>query len=135
VCVRPAVCYAGLLSTHEPPQKVTRFGWRAVRGSAPEQGSGGIFKLADETWKVDVDLPRDAVTGRRRRVSRRVKGSQEEAELVLARLKVAGHQKRLPTGGTNARSVGAALNLYREAATSGSLEPSPNTTRSAISQD
>jgi integrase len=64
-----------------------------------------------------------------------VKGNQEEAELVLARLKVAGHQKRLPSGGTNARSVGAALDLYREAATSGSLELSPNTisaTRSAV---
>jgi hypothetical protein len=99
------------------------------------RGSGGIFKLADETWKVDVELPREVVTGRRRRVSRTVKGSQEEAELVLARLKVAAHQKRLPSGGTNARSVGAALNLYREAATSGSLELSPNTistTRSAI---
>ena len=82
-----------------------------------------------------MELSRDAVTGRRRRVSRTVNGSREEAELALARLKVAGHQKRLPSGGTNARSVGAAMTLYKEAAATGSLQLSPNTistTRSAI---
>ena len=99
------------------------------------RGSGGITQVAEQTWKVDIELPRDAVTGRRRRVSRTVKGTREEAELTLARLKVAGHQKRLPSGGTNARSVGGALDNYIEAANSGSLELSPKTvttTRSAI---
>jgi hypothetical protein len=74
------------------------------------------------------------VTGRRRRVSRRTKGSRREQSWCLL-VSMAGHQKRLPSGGTNARSVGAALDLYREAATSGSLDLSPNTistTRSAI---
>jgi integrase len=99
------------------------------------RGSGGISKVADEVWRVDVELPRDAVTGRRRRVSRTVKGAREDAELALARLKVAGYQKRLLSGGTNARTVRAAMSLYMEAATNGSLELSPNTistTRSAI---
>ena len=76
---------------------------------------------------VDIELPRDAVTGRRRRVSRIVRGSREEAELALARLKVTAHQKRLPSGGTNARSVGAAMTRYLEAAESGSLELTPKT--------
>jgi hypothetical protein len=66
------------------------------------RGSGGITQVAEQTWKVDIEPPRDAVTGRRRRVSRTVKGTREEAELTLARLKVAGHQKRPPSGGTNA---------------------------------
>jgi integrase len=99
------------------------------------RGSGGISKVSDQVWRVDVELPRDAVTGRRRRVSRTVRGPREDAEQALARLKVAGHQKRLLSGGTNARSVGAAMRLYMEAATNGSLELSPNTistTRSAI---
>jgi integrase len=99
------------------------------------RGSGGITQVAEQTWKVDIELPRDAVTGRRRRVSRTVKGTREEAELTLARLKVAGHQKRLPSGGTNARSVGAAMDNYIEVADSGSLELTPKTvttTRSAV---
>jgi integrase len=78
-------------------------------------------------WRVDVELPRDSVTGRRRRVSRTVRGNKEEAELALARLKLAGHQKRLPSGGTNARSVAAAMDLYLRAAESGSLELAPST--------
>jgi integrase len=100
-----------------------------------KQGSGGILQVGDETWRVDMELPRDAVTGRRRRVSRTVNGSREEAELALARLMVAGHQKRLPSGGTNARSVAAAMDYYLETAESGSLELAPKTvttTRSAL---
>jgi hypothetical protein len=61
--------------------------------------------------------------------------TREEAELALARLKVAQHQKRLPTGGTNARSVAAAMNLYLDAAHSGALELTPKTittSRSAV---
>jgi integrase len=64
-----------------------------------------------------------------------VRGTREDAELALAKLKVADHQKRLPSGGTNARSVAAALELYQETAESGSLELSPRTittSRSAI---
>ena len=62
-----------------------------------------------------------------------MQGTREDAELALARLKVAGHQKRLPSGGTNARSVGAAMDLYLGAAQSGSLELSPKTITTARS--
>lgn len=68
-------------------------------------------------------------------MSRTIRGSREEAELALARLRVAGHEKRLLSGGTNARSVGAAMDLYQKTAESGSLELTPKTittTRSAI---
>ena len=94
-----------------------------------------MFQLADNRWKIDIELPRDGVTGHRRRISRTVIGTREEAELALARLKVAKHQKRLPSGGTNARSVGAAMALYLQAAESGALELTPKTittSRSAI---
>jgi hypothetical protein len=72
--------------------------------------------VADRIWWVDIELTRDSVTGRRRRVLRTVRGSKEDAELALARLRLAGHHKRLPSGGTNARSVHAAMDLYLRAA-------------------
>jgi integrase len=100
-----------------------------------KRGSGGILQVGDRVWRVDVELSRDPVTGRRRRVSRTVRGSPKDAELALARLKVAGHERRLPSGGTNARSVAAALELYQTTAESGSLELAPRTvttSRSAI---
>lgn len=98
-----------------------------------QRGSGGVFQLGDGVWKVDIELPRDAVTGRRRRPSRTIRGTREEAELALSRLKTAGDQKRLPTGGTNARSVAAAMDQYLEAARSGSLELAPKTITTSCS--
>ena len=98
------------------------------------RGTGGVFPLRDGVWRVDVEIARDSVTGRRRRVSRTVVGSREEAEIALARLKVAGHDKRLPSGGTNARSVHAAFQLYLQAVDAGLVELAPRTivtTRSA----
>ena len=92
-----------------------------------QRGSGGILQVGDQVWRVDVELARDSVTTRRRRVSRTVRGTREEAELALARLKVAGHEKRLPSGGTNARSVSGALELYLQTAESGLLELAPRT--------
>jgi integrase len=100
-----------------------------------KRGSGGVVNLGNRTWRVDVEIARDAVTGRRRRVSRTVRGSRADAELALSRLKVADHEKRLLSGGTNARSVKAALALYQETAERGSLQLAPKTlttTRSAI---
>ena len=32
-----------------------------------QRGSGGVFQLGEGIWKVDIELPRDTVTGRRRR--------------------------------------------------------------------
>lgn len=92
-----------------------------------KRGSGGVHQIRDGVWKVDVEVARDPVTGRRRRVSRCVYGTREDAEVALARLKVADHEKRLPTGGTNARSVGAAFRLYQQAIDAGLIELAPST--------
>ncbi len=57
--------------------------------------------------------------------------------MALARLRVADHEKRLPSGGTNARSVGAAFQLYLQAVDRGLIELAPTTavtTRSAAKQ-
>jgi integrase len=78
-------------------------------------------------WRVDVEVHRDPVTGQRRRVSRRIDGTREQAEIALARLKVADHERRLPSGGTRARSVKAAFQLYEQAVESGLIELAPST--------
>jgi integrase len=130
-----ALLFHSTIPLWQRPGELPNLGGTGVTDRRRRRGSGGIVRVADGTWRVDIDLPGDAVTGRRRRVSRTVKGTREEAELALARLRVAGHQKRLPAGGTNARSVGAAMDLYIEAADSGSLELTPKTvttTRSAV---
>ena len=44
-----------------------------------------------------------------------------------SRLKVADHEKRLPTGGTNARSVAAVFQLYLQAVDAGLIELAPST--------
>jgi integrase len=86
-----------------------------------------VFFVRDGVWRVDVEISRDRVTGRRRRVSRTIHGTREEAEVALARLKVADHEKRLPVGGTNARSVAAVFQLYRQAVDAGLIELAPST--------
>ena len=48
---------------------------------------------------------------------------REDAEIALGRLEVADHEKRLPRGGTNARSVRAAFQLYLQSVDSGLIEP------------
>jgi integrase len=83
--------------------------------------------LREGVWRVDVEIRRDPLTGRRRRVSRRVFGSREDAEIALARLKVADHEKRLPTGGTKARSIRAAFQLYQQGIDAGLIELAPRT--------
>ena len=83
--------------------------------------------MRDGVWRVDVEVGRDPVTGQRRRVARVVHGAREDAEIALARLKVADHEKRLPSGGTNARSVRAAFQLYLQAVDSGLIELAPAT--------
>lgn len=98
----------------------------AARGRR-KRGSGGITAVREGVWRVDVEVHRDPVTGQRRRVSRRIDGTREEAELALARLRVADHERRLPTGGTRARSVKAAFQLYEQAVESGLIELAPST--------
>ncbi|MHB1534119.1 MAG: tyrosine-type recombinase/integrase [Acidimicrobiales bacterium] len=90
--------------------------------------------MRDGVWRVDLEVGRDPVTGRRRPVARIIHGSREDAEVALARLRVADNEKRLPSGGTNARSVAAAFQLYLQAVDSGLIELAPttvDTTRSA----
>jgi integrase len=99
---------------------------RAINRSR-KRGSGGVFAVRDGIWRVDVEIARDPVIGRRRRVSRTVYGTRDDAEVALARLKVADHEKRLPTGGTNARSVAAAFQRYRQTIDAGLIELAPTT--------
>ena len=81
--------------------------------------------MREGVWRVDVEVARDPVTGRRRRVARLVHGTREDAEIALARLKVADHEKRLPRGGTSARSVRAAFQLYLQSVDSGLVDLAP----------
>ncbi len=86
-------------------------------------------------WRVDVEVSRDPLTGRRRRVSRTVRGTRADAEVAASRLKVANHERRLVTGRTSARTVGAALVEYLDAIDAGAVELAPRTivtTRSAV---
>ena len=95
-----------------------------------------MFPVRPGVWRVDIELPGDKVTGKRRRISRYVEGTRNEAEVALSRLRVADREKRLPSGGTSARSVRAALDLYLAAAETGQIELAPRTvvtTRSAAS--
>ncbi|MCL2394502.1 MAG: hypothetical protein FWC87_07415, partial [Acidimicrobiaceae bacterium] len=92
-----------------------------------KRGSGGVQPLRDGVWRVDLEAGRDPVTGRRRRVARVIHGTREEAEIALARLRVADHEKRLPSGGTRARSVRAAFQLYLQAVDVGLIELAPAT--------
>ena len=92
-----------------------------------QRGSGGVIPVRDGVWRIDVEGQRDPVTGKRRRISRRVHGTRQEAELALAKLRLADHEKRLPSGGTNARSVSAAFQQYLQAVESGVIELSPST--------
>lgn len=101
---------------------------------ARKRGSGGIFVVRPGVFRVDLEIRRDPVTGRRRRVSRTVSGTLGDAEVALASLKLADHQRRLPQSATNARSVKALLDLYVGDAESGKVRLAPATvvtTRSA----
>ena len=91
--------------------------------------------MRNGVWRVDVEVDRDAVTNRRRRVSRTVHGSRADAEVVAAKLKVADHEHRLVTGKTSARSVDAVMEQYLDALETGAIEVATSTvvtSRSAI---
>jgi integrase len=76
------------------------------------RGSGGIFRVSPGVWRIDVEISRDPVTGRRRRVSRQIRGTKGDAEVALAQLKVADATGRMRRRGTTARTVQAALDTY-----------------------
>jgi integrase len=100
------------------------------------RGSGGIKEKRPGVFLVDIEFGSDPVTGRRRRVSRTVRGTVDDAEAALAKLKVAEHEGRLRRPGTRARTVRAALEAYLDDAETGVIEMAPKTVvtaRSAIS--
>ena len=108
-------------------------GWsgQGRRAGLAGLGERWVFPIRPGVWRVDIELHRDKVTGRRRRVSRYVEGARSDAEVASSRLRVADKEKRLPTGGTSARS---ALDLYLNAADTGLIDLAPRTiltTRSA----
>lgn len=122
---------------YRPMSGVSTAGRRAPANGTRrrKRGSGGVTFVRDGVWRIDVEIGRDSVTGKRRRVSRTVEGTARDAEVALARLKVADHERRLHSGGTRAHSVGAALDQYLEAIDHGLIELAPSTvltSRSAI---
>ena len=104
---------------------------RAVRRSADRRrrmrGSGGVFPVRRGCL---ADRPRarprlgdgSSTSGIENRG-----GDPREAEVALARLKVADHEKRLPSGGTKARSVAAAFEAYEQAVEVGLIQLAPST--------
>lgn len=50
--------------------------------------NGSVMKLGKDYYRVQVELGRDVVTGKRMRVTRRVRGSRRTAEKVMAELLV-----------------------------------------------
>jgi integrase len=94
-----------------------------------------VRKVRNGVWRVDLEVGRDPITQHRRRVSKTVYGTRDDAEIELARLRVVAHEKRLPPKGTSARSVAAVLQLYVASAEAGVVELSPRTlvtVRSAV---
>jgi integrase len=100
-----------------------------------QRGSGGLTEIRPGVWKVDFDIAPDPITARRRRLSRKVRGSRQDAEQALARLRIAHAERRLPVSGTGARTVSEALQAYMTAVEEGRIDLAPRTvltTRSAI---
>ena len=79
---------------------------RAQAAQRRQRGSGGVSELAQDHWLVGVHGPVDAVTGERRRYTRSVRGTRDQAEQALARLRLDISQGRVMVA-TNARGVRA----------------------------
>jgi integrase len=100
------------VETGKPPVARTKAG-RARRS----RRSGAITLLAPDRWLIGVEGEPDPITGQRRRHTRVVHGSREDAEVALARLKLLKADQLLDRG-TGVRTVEAACELYlREAGT------------------
>jgi len=105
-----------------------------TRAKRRRRGSGGVAPVRDGVWRVDVEISPDPVTGKRRRISRQIRGSRADAEVALAKLRVADAEGRLPRPGTQALTVAAALDEYIADLEAGVVELAPKTvvtTRSA----
>jgi hypothetical protein len=68
-----------------------------------QRGNGGVKSVRDADFLVDIEISRDPITGQRLRISRQIHGSREDAEVALAKLKVADGDGRVPRSGTKAR--------------------------------
>lgn len=115
--------------TSPKPERGTGSGRGGVRApsSRRARGSGGLTPIGDGAWRVDIEIGRDPVTGHRRRVSRTVRGTRQDAEAALAALRVADHQGRARRPGTSGRTVGAALDAYVADLEAGTIEVAPKT--------
>jgi integrase len=92
-----------------------------------QRGSGGVKAVREGVFLVDIEISRDPITGQRRRISRQIRGTREDAEVALAKLKVADSDGRAPRPGTKARTVRAALDDYVADAEAGIIELAPKT--------
>ena len=101
--------FSGLCSTVQPDSSADATSdapsrkKNAVSTTRRKKGAGGVKKVRDGVRRVDVEVDRDAVMGKRRRVSRPVLGTRSDAEVVAAKLKVADHEHRLVRRKTSVR--------------------------------
>ena len=84
---------------------------RRKSGAARARQSGSVTELGPGRWLIGIETGRDPVTGARRRQTQVVRGSREDAEVALARLKLIDNDAVLQTA-TNARTVRAACDIY-----------------------
>jgi hypothetical protein len=59
-CHHRALCYERM----KAPTDGSKSG--DSKANSRRRGSGNIFRVADQVWRVDIKLPRDSVTGRGR---------------------------------------------------------------------
>lgn len=107
------------------PARPGKEGGRAGRRRG--RGSGGITEVREGVWRIDVEIPPDPITGKRRRAARQLVGTKADAELALAKLRIADHEGRLPRPGTEARTVAEALDAYLADVEAGVIELAPKT--------
>ena len=81
------------------------------RGRRRQRGSGGLTKLGHDRWLIGLEGETDPVSGDRRRHTKVVWGSRDEAEAELALLRIQLTAGKLPSG-TRARDVAAACESY-----------------------
>ena len=86
------------------------------------QGTGGVLPIREGVWRLSAETPRNPETGQRRRSTRVVYGTREDAELALANLKVAAARQRQPVRRADRRSMRAVFDLYLRDAKDGRIE-------------
>ena len=86
------------------------------------QGTGGVLPVRDGVWRLSTETPRNPETGQRRRATRVVYGTREDAELALANLRVAASRQRQPVRRADRRSMRAVFDLYLRDAKDGRIE-------------